>query len=470
MSYARLNKKILGLVILSAFFLTAAPSCKLTSGAVKDKMKPIKLIYWRVFDEEDSFKEIFDSYKALHPYISIEYRKLRFSEYENELLNAYAEDRAPDIISLHNTWIEKYKNKISPMPEYVSIVYPEVRGSLKKEVFQTLKKHASMTPKALRDAYIDSVYYDAVLKTMDEETKVVKEQIYGLPLSVDTLALFYNRDLLDNASVSRPPAYWNAEFQQSVKRIAKQDANGQIIQAGIALGGSANIERYSDILSVLMMQNGTVMMEGGNVIFNVAPESFKSQGYNPGQEALRFYTDFANPTKEVYTWNNKLDNSLEMFIQGRVGMILGYSYHLPVIKGKAQKLNFGVAKLPQIEGSSRIVNFANYWLETVSSKSKYKDEAWDLVQYMAAEKQARVYLKNSKKPTALRSLVDEQSNDPELGVFADQLLTAKSWYHGKDPLAAEYIIGQMIDSVASGTTEMEIIMNTGASKVEQTVR
>ena len=57
-------------------------------------------------------------------------------------------------------------------------------------------------------------------------------------------------------------------FQQNVKKLTKQNNKGQIIQSGVSLGGAYNIERSPDILSVLMMQNGTVMMENETVKFN----------------------------------------------------------------------------------------------------------------------------------------------------------------------------------------------------------
>jgi len=133
-------------------------------------------------------------------------------------------------------------------------------------------------------------------------------------------------------------------------------------------------------------------------------------------------------------------------------------------------LKFGISKLLQIEGSAKQINFANYWVETVTSKSKHPDEAWDFIQFMADEKNVSAYLDYAKKPTALRSLIDKQSEDQDIGIFASQVLTAKSWYRGKDPQAAELIIGEMIDSVNSGAQDVEYVINLGSKKVQQTIK
>lgn len=462
------KSEIIILLIVFVFILTSGFGCKLVDKKTQEAMKPISLTYWRVWDGPDAFEEIFDAYRKLHPFITINYRKLRYGEYENELLNALAEDRGPDIFSVHNTWIKKYENKIAPLPPTITMAYPITKGTIKKEVIPELRTTKSLGLKEVKNNFVDVVYQDAVNLKFNEKTNKYEEKIYGLPLAADTLAMYYNKDLFNNAGISQPPVFWNSEFQDSVKKTTKQNSRGEIIQSGAALGGSANIERASDILSILMMQNGSVMAEAGNILFNVVPPGLREQKYNPGLEALRFYADFANPAKEVYSWNKNLENSLILFMQGKLAVMFGYSYHLPAIRSQAPKLNFAVAKLPQIEGNPPI-NFANYWLETVSSKSKYQSEAWDFIQFATKAEQAKTYLDKANRPTALRALIDEQTSDDEVGVFAEQVLTAKSWYQGGDSAAAEKIFAEMIDAAILNQDKMENIINLAASKVQQTI-
>jgi maltose-binding protein MalE len=148
--------------------------------------------------------------------------------------------------------------------------------------------------------------------------------------------------------------------------------------------------------------------------------------------------------------------------------MFGYSYHLPTIRAQAPKLNFGITKLPQIEGNPPI-NFANYWVETVSNKSKYANEAWDFIQFETRAEQAKTYLTKAKRPTALRALVNEQIDDMGIGIFAEQVLTAKSWYRGADSAAAEKIFAEMIDNTVLGQDKIENIINLAANRVEQTI-
>lgn len=454
-----MNKKLVALALLFIFIITSGFGCKTVSQETKKAMEPITLEYWRVFDGPDAFQEIIDQYKVLHPNININYRKLRIEEYEKELVNAMAEDRGPDIFTIHNTWVKKYENKIAPLPTQTTMVYQVKKTGIKEEIVPEIRTSKSLTPSDVRTRFVDVVAKDTILS----------DKIYGLPLSVDTLALFYNKDLFNSAGIANPPQFWDQVFQQDVKKLTKQDPKRQIIQSGVALGASKNIDRFSDILMVLMMQNGSKVLDNGAVVFNSIPENLVASGYKPGLGALVFYTDFSNPIKEVYSWNDTLPNSLEMFTSGNLAMTFGYSYDLPTIKARAPKMNFAVVKLPQISGNPE-VNFANYWLETVSKKSKHQNEAWDFVQFATKQEQAKTYLTKTKKPTALRLLIDEQKNDPELAPFAEQVLTAKSWYQGKNPQAAEKAIGEMIDNTIKNYGQAQEILEFCANQIQQTIQ
>ena len=283
------------------------------------------------------------------------------------------------------------------------------------------------------------------------------------------MALFYNRDILNAVGISQPAATWD-DFQKQVSAITQLDEVGTILRAGAALGTADNVERSSDILSLIMMQNGALMSDANRVAtFDRFPTGTEDRPLPPGAEALVFYADFANPEKIVYTWNDKMPNSLQAFVKGQAAFFIGYSYHLPTIRNLNPSLNLGVAPFPQIR-DNRPVNFANYWIETVSKKTKYPDEAWDFVRFITSPQEVQKYLAAAKKPTALRSLVNSQLEDLDLSVFASQVLTAKSWYRGQDAAASEQIFRDMITQSQAGEADFKRIVELGATRVNQTIK
>lgn len=454
--------KPLALLVIAALFLGFG--CKGESPEIAAAAKPVTIQIWGVFDDQDAYSQIIADYKIAHPYASVVYKKFRPEEYERELLNALAEDRGPDVFMMHNTWVQGYRTKIAPLPKSVNIAELVIKGTVKKEQVYELHAKPSVSVRQFQSAFPDQVVRDAVISEKTDSGTL--ESIAGLPLSVDTLALYWNRPLLNAAGVSEPPKTWT-DFQNVVKKITKADAQGEITQSGAALGSSQNVERSTDILSLLMMQNGAIMTdENGFPTFEQMPPGLGGRDLPPGTEAAIFYTDFANPNKEVYTWSEKQPSSLDAFVTGKTAMFFGYSWHLPLIRARAPKLKFGIA--PATQTGELEKNFANYWLYTVSKKSKHQNIAWDFIQFMTAEKEAKKYLETTKRPTALRSLIPSQAEDVDLGVFANQILTSESWYRGADVEAAEKAMSDLIDALLAGEKPQEAI-NTASDRVSQTI-
>ncbi|PIW95748.1 hypothetical protein COZ84_01845 [Candidatus Kuenenbacteria bacterium CG_4_8_14_3_um_filter_39_15] len=456
------------LIVILLVFMLLATGCGLKQGdtqAMSELKTPITIRYWRVFDGPDAFQEVINAYKQAHPNVNIEYRKLRYDEYEQALLEAWAEDRGPDIFTVHNSWLAKYESKILAMPETVKLPYAVQRNSRTGDVEKALYQQVNLwTPIDIRNNFAEVVYQDVVRDN----------KIWGLPLSVDSLALFYNRTLLDNALITKVPSTWLA-VKEAVKKLTLQDEAGNIQQSGIALGTADNINRAFDIVSLLMMQNGTQMTDdtGSQATFHQPSPYSADKSFKPGMEALRFYTDFALPSKEVYNWSEEMPEATDSFVRGKLGMMLGYAYQLPLIRTQGVKLNIGVAEAPHInsDGTDALgakVNIASYWVETVSAKTKYANYAWDFLQFASSKEQVIKYLAVAKKPAALRNLISAQLNQPDVKPFANQVLTAQSWYRGRNPLAAEEIFRQMIQAVLAGSNTAEEAIGFGAKKINQT--
>lgn len=462
-------RRVIIFSFLAVFLLTSGLGCKGLSQAQQDAIKPVELTYWRVFDDSDSMEDIISAYKQLHPQVSISYRKLLPDEFEKELINALAEDRGPDIFSIQNTWIGKYQSKIAPMPASVKSTFQSMEGTISKQLVVTIKTLPSLTVKQIKDNFVGVVAGDVVRR----DGITGEEKIWGIPLAVDTLALFYNKDMLDKAGMSTPPKTWD-EFLNDVIAMTKVGADNKVVQAGAGIGGSANVAHASDVLSVLMMQGGAIMtLDDGTPEFHAIPQGY-NQEVSPGEQALRFYTDFVNTTKKGYTWNKTMPNSLDAFTRGVAGFYFGYSYNIPQVEARAPKLNYSVVTLPQLN-TDVPVNFASYWVETVAKKSSHQNEAWDFIQFAAGAKQVQSYLNKTKKPAALRELIAAQKDDAVIGPFAQSALTAKSWYRGRDASAAETAFLQMIDGVTSETAlndpeAYKKALQQAATRVGQTIQ
>jgi len=114
------------------------------------------------------------------------------------------------------------------------------------------------------------------------------------------------------------------------------------------------------------------------------------------------------------------------------------------------------------------INFASYWIETVAKKTAHPDYAWNFLMFAADKEHVIKYLQKTKKPTALRSLIETQLEDADIKPFADQVLTAQSWYRGNDGQATENIFGEMIDAILKGKNTAEEAMRYAVERINQT--
>jgi multiple sugar transport system substrate-binding protein len=159
-----------------------------------------------------------------------------------------------------------------------------------------------------------------------------------------------------------------------------------------------------------------------------------------------------------------MGNSTDAFLAGRAAMMLNYSSAASEISQKAPYLNFAVAPMPQIKEGGVSVNYADYWGEAVAASSKNRDAAWVFVLWQAESSTQKNYLQLVKKPASRRDAISWQKDDPKLGVFAAQSLSARSWPQF-DHVAIGNIFTQTIDSVVAGQATTEEALDRAVNQI-----
>jgi multiple sugar transport system substrate-binding protein len=252
--------------------------------------------------------------------------------------------------------------------------------------------------------------------------------VYALPVTLDTLALLYNKSIFDAQGIALPPGNWLA-FQDLAQSLGKGSA---------AIGGSGRtIERAADIISVLMLQDRVPMAdEQGNVVLQGA------------QGALAFYAKFGSAKGKYGVWDNASPSAFTRFAAGTLPMAFGYYADLRALRAANPQLRAGAAPLPQPASGS--VNYARYHGLAVWSQSKNPEAAWRFIATVTMDPRfAAMYSGAANTPPALRELIAQVANDPELGAFALQALSARAWPRPDDRIV-DAAFTQMIESIHKG--------------------
>jgi multiple sugar transport system substrate-binding protein len=425
-------KKKLILFIALLFLVVTGFGCKGLSQEERASVRPVKLNYWTIYNDTAVLQSLVDQYRKQRPYVNIDIRKVRSDEFDNLFLNALADDVAPDIISVHVRELPKYIGRLVAMPDSVTVSNIYTAGQYFEETVIEPEVINLPNVRYVKSRYVGTVHDDVVYN----------EQIFGLPLALDSLAVYYNKDLLDKAGIPEAPTDWG-EFMEAVQAISRFDTEGNILQSGVALGTGNNIDNAFDIMTLFMVQSGVRMSQNGQVTFSggLNPQSY---GDHPVVKALNFYVDFARPNKDVYSWNEKQNNALEEFVRGKAAFYFGFAYELSTVKARAPQMNLEILPMFQLsEGAG--INVANYWIESVVKKSKHQNEAWDFIQFITNPERVKIYTERTRRPTPFRDQIEQQSADILLAPFVENILNSGNWYRGRNYEVAKEAMKNLIE-------------------------
>jgi ABC-type glycerol-3-phosphate transport system substrate-binding protein len=408
---------VLAIILVLVVILNIRPSGKAAVAA--------KLSVWGIED-----KKTFYGVASGYPYATVSYTQIDPANYDAQILSALAAGTGPDVFEIGDRSVPRWKAVITPMPAAVA---------------------AQFGPLQIANTFPDVVSQDFVQNG----------QTYALPLSIDTLAMIYNKDMFNSAGIAIPPSTWN-DFQADVAKIRSLDGSGKITQAGAALGGTeTSVLHAPDIIALFMLQNGTTMVSS-----NLTSAQFASEtNGGAGLSAFNFYLQFANAASPYYTWNDQMGSAADNFAAGKVAVIFGYQSDLAAIQAKAPFLNIGIAPMPQPTGATIAINYPSYE-GFAASKAGQSALAWNFIVYLtASDASEKMYLSATGKPPALRTEIQADANDPSLSVFAAQALTARSWYE-PDDAKGDSIFNTAIGSVLTGESDSRTALNRAQASID----
>ena len=369
-----------------------------------------------------------DDFNRVNKTFVVKYVPKDPATFDQDLLEALASGQGPDMFFLPDDLAFHYSNKIYTIP-YQSYPIASFKSTFASagEVFLTSKG------------------------------------ILAFPLAIDPMVMYYNRSLLDSNAIVAPPAYWD-DFQNLVPLLTKKDDNKQIIKSTVALGQFSNVSYAKDILATLFMQTGNPIISEKNGSFYSALD--ENAGANAGNlgSVLSFFTSFANPLKDVYSWNKSLPSSQNFFSAGNLAFYFGYASELQTLINKNPNLDFAVVSLPQIKNTNLKLTSAHVTGVAVSSSSKNLNTAITAASLMAGSDFASKFSSGLLVPPARRDLLAVKQTDAFFPFFYSSALYAKGWL---DPSSSDTdnIFRSMIENVLSSNMSIDNAIKDASSKL-----
>jgi multiple sugar transport system substrate-binding protein len=342
---------------------------------------PIVLELWAMGREGEVVSELTRDFEATHPGIRVEVQQLPFLSAHEKFLTAFVGDATPDVAQLGNTWI----------PELAAL------GAL-----APLDASVGGSTTVEQKDYFPGIW----------DTNVIDGRLYGVPWYVDTRLLFYRQDLLSQAGFSRPPRNWDEwrEMLVGIKRLPRE-AHYSILLP---------LNEFEPLLYLGLQQSEPLLREDGRW------GNFRSPGF---RRALTFYLEMFQKELAPRATNTQISNVWQEFSRGYFSFYITGPWNIGEFKRRLPpelQASWMTAPLPGPEGLG-LSNAGGSSL-VVFAKSRRKEAAWKLVEYLSRpEVQRRFYALSGNLPPR-RSSWDTPalSADIYAAAFREQLERVES--------------------------------------------
>lgn len=343
-------------------------------------------------------------------YQAVQYVQKDESTFDNDLAQAIATGQGPDLILISQEMLATERTKLSVIP------------------FSVIPQRTFL------DSYlpIDDLF-------------LATNGTYGLPLAVDPLVMYYNRNTLTQAGVAVPPSTW--EGMTSLAQQLSSASAGTVSQSTLPFGSYDNVENARAIVSLLLLQAGNPITSVSGSGVRGALDS--SDTGTPAQSALTFYTQFADPVKTVYTWNSSIPSARQAFLSGTLAFYPGYASELPSLKAANPNLPFDMMAMPQPQNAGQRLTYGRAYAFSIPATSKNPTGAENVAITLSSASFAPAVSQALSMAPALRSALTPSASDPYAPIYFPQALIAQGWL-SPSPATTDSIFSTMISNITSG--------------------
>ncbi len=325
---------------------------------------PVTLSIWTGYPEVEPFyKKAAEEYAKTHPGFQLETLSSQLREMEQKLTAAIPTDTGPDLFDIGRniSLIFADGGLLPPNP-------PKVMSLVKSKAFNPVVV----------------------------EYNTWKGQVYGIPfLEGSKPALFYNTKMFTEAGLDpkKPPTTFD-ELMAAARKLAKKDAGGNLVRAGISLRlsgqGAGVAEKWWYVLYA---------MGGDPVVQTKSGKWHNNYDNDAGRAALKFYIDVVHKHQVD---DQKLQHDAAAFASEQAAMLMREAWVIGEIKAKGPKVQYGTVAVPR---AKRWGGMIQPWSLYVTRKTKNAEAAWDFAQFLVSPPMA-VLLVQMTGWTSMRDDVD----------------------------------------------------------------
>ena len=339
--------------------------------------------------------------------------------FSSALVNGIAEGTGPDLVILPHELLIAQASKLQVIP------------------------YSTYSVRDFRSTFVEG-----------SEIFLFPDGFYGLPFAVDPLVMYWNRNIFSSARLAYPPRSWEELVRDTVPAITRRTDSNDITTATVAFGEYANIQNAKAILLMLMTQAGSKMVEIVNNTFQVRLNvGAGTEVSTPADAAIRFFTQFANPSAVTYTWNRGQRNDREAFLAEDLALYFGFGSEYQGLKDGNANLNFDIAEVPQGADETHKKGYGTLYALTIPKSAKNPAGAFEVAKQFSLTATNDTLVRKLYLAPARRDLINAK-NGTAIGdtVYQSALIT-HGWLD-PNPETSNSIFKEMIETITSGRAKI----------------
>ncbi|QSZ49948.1 extracellular solute-binding protein [Arthrobacter sp. D5-1] len=232
-----------------------------------------------------------------------------------------------------------------------------------------------------------------------------KDKVYGLAPTVNTIALFYNKDILSKAGVT-PPTTWD-ELKDASAKLTAGD------QYGLAFNANPTYEGTWQFLPVMWSNGGDE----------------KKIDTKETEQALQLWTDLVKSgsvSSSALNWTQA--DVKDQFLAGKAAMMVNGPWQIPALD-KEPSLQYGVVKIPVREaGQTSVAPLGGeVWTVPQTGNKARQAKAAEMVACLNSDENQLAMATARNTIPSKTTLSDKFASDnPKLATFTELIKTARA--------------------------------------------
>lgn len=352
--------------------------------------------------------------------------------FSDTLINAIAEGNGPDLVLIPHDLLVTQAAKLTPI------------------------SYEDLSVREFRDAFVEGA-----------EVFLFPSGVYGIPLAVDPLLMYWNRDIFASARLAYPPRTWEEMVLTTVPAVTVRRDNNDIARSALAFGEYANVQNAKAVLLMLMLQAGSQLVEITNNNFLVRLNTGSgTEVSTPADSAVRFFTQFANPATVTYSWNRGMPRDRDAFLAEDLALYFGFGSEFGALKDGNANLNFDVAPVPQGDDVSDQKGYGTMYAFSIPKASKNPQGAYEVAMRLTLGDANDALVRRLGLAPARRDLIELTSGSAVGDVVYRSALITRAWLD-PNPLQSDNVFKEMIEAVTSGRTKVSEAIENATYKLQK---